>query len=123
MRVLSRSGFRRTLCLGFPKTLDRKRAPLPGRFLKLPPRNWKTYEATFFRVQGHPTLAGRCLGAFERRHFRLEDGMAASVKTKLAKARKYAQELRDLRRRLNIMPLQRIPYDIANTDARVPAKA
>ena len=49
--------------------------------------------------------------------------MAASVKTKLAKARKYAQELRDLRRRLNIMPLQRIPYDIANTDARVPAKA
>lgn len=29
------------------------------------------------------------------------------------KARLYAQEVRDMRKRLNILPLQRIPYDIA----------
>jgi hypothetical protein len=35
--------------------------------------------------------------------------------TRQEKARRYAQELRDLRRRLNIMPAPRIPYDVAKS--------
>ena len=37
----------------------------------------------------------------------------AEEKKKKEKARRYAQELRDMRRRLNIMPLPRIPVDIS----------
>jgi hypothetical protein len=39
-------------------------------------------------------------------------GGRALEEKRLEKARKYARELQDLRRRLNILPLQRIPVDI-----------
>jgi hypothetical protein len=54
------------------------------------------------------------VGGVNCNHFRVADAMAATVvKQKKEKARRYAQELRDMRRRLNIMPLQRIPIDVA----------
>jgi hypothetical protein len=68
---------------------------------------------------------------FSRDNFRLENAMATITRLGFAeprpmeplggweleeerrkKAREYAQELRDLRRRLNILPLQRIPVNI-----------
>jgi len=53
-----------------------------------------------------------------RGNFRMADGMATGMirqtdQKKKESARRYSQELRYLRRRLNIMPLQRIPYDVA----------
>jgi len=39
--------------------------------------------------------------------------MSLSRKQKLEKLRVYARELRALRKRLNIVPLKWIPYDIA----------
>jgi hypothetical protein len=49
---------------------------------------------------------------------------AAQCERVLAIKRKYSQELRDLRKRLNIKPHERISYNIAapdNTDPQVPA--
>lgn len=69
----------------------------------------------FGGVRRIPLFLGSSLDCLGRRHFCLEDGMAALAERKrlAKKARAYAQELRDLRKRLNVKPLERIPYDIA----------